>query len=259
MDLTRGKLAPLLGALGDIPQWNSFSIGRVREAARPGLPTTGHSVSHSVEEIREHLETFDTSHILMLDDTSFSGTTSLLVEDLFQRALPEKKIQFTHGFLIVNTGMLGESEGAFDRLQQNGSEVVSGFEMRTPRDDGWHFFDIVDQASIEEHLLVVKELLRLLTLPQSERLTASFLQNQEVLTTLFPQLVPADELRDQQRSGRFLAKKEIPDGLHVRNPQLLPNIIEQNHLLSPAEWRARSDEVFALLLHINSLLQKGVK
>lgn len=221
------------------------------------MPTSGHILSHNTEEIRNQLTNIDTSHILVLDDTSFSGTTSLLVEDLLKQAFPERTIKFTHGFLIVNVGKLGNQDGAFNQISRSGSHVISGFKMETPKDDGWHFFDIVDQDNIEDHFLVVKEILKLLQLPNFEHLITSFLSNENVLRVMFPQLMPADDLLDQQKSGHFLARRNINGGFHVRNPQLLPNIIGQNHLLTPSEWKAHSDEVFRLLIQINTFLQKG--
>lgn len=257
IDLTRGKLTSSLSSIAHVPQWNSFSIGRVREATKVDLPTSGHILSHNIEEIRDQLIDLDTSRILVLDDTSFSGTTSLLVESLLKQAFPDRKIQFTHGFLIVNTGKLGKQDGAFKQITKNGSGVISGFGMETPKDDGWHFFDIVNQDNIEDHFSVVTEILRLLQLPNFEHLIASFLSNEDVLQSMFPQLMPADDLLDQQKSGHFLARRNINGGFHVRNPQLLPNIVGQNHLLTPLEWKANSDEVFRLLIQINRLLQKG--
>jgi hypothetical protein len=257
IDLTRGKLASSLSSIASIPQWNSFSIGRIREATKVDLPTSGHILSHNTEEIRDQLIDLDTSRILLLDDTSFSGTTSLLVEDLLMQSFPEREIQFTHGFLIVNTGKLGNQDGAYSQISKSGSRVISGFKMETPKDDGWHFFDIVDQDHIEDHFSVVKEILGLLQLPNFEHLITSFLSNEDVLQVMFPQLMPADDLLDKQKSGHFLARRSINGGFHVRNPQLLPNIIGQNHLLAPPEWKAHSDEVFKLLIQINQLLQKG--
>ena len=166
--LTRGKLAPSLSSIAHIPQWNSFSIGRVREATKVDLPTSGHILSHNTEEIRNQLIDLDTSRILVLDDTSFSGTTSLLVESLLKQAFPDRKIKYIHGFLIVNTGKLGNLDGAFSQISKSGSRVISGFRMETPKDDGWHFFDIVDQDHIEDHFLVVREILGLLKLPNFE-------------------------------------------------------------------------------------------
>lgn len=257
IDLTRGKLASSLSSITSIPQWNSFSIGRVREATKIDLPTSGHILSHNVEEIRDQLMDTDTSHVLVLDDTSFSGTTSLLVESLLKQAFPERKIEFTHGFLIVNTGKLGNQDGALDQIHKNGSQVISGFKMETPRDDGWHFFDIVNQDNIENHFIAVKEILRLLSHPNFGQLAVSFLSDEDVLRAMFPQLMPADDLLAQQKSGHFLARRSINGGFHVRNPQLLPNIVGQNHLLAPTEWKADSDEVFALLIRLNQLQKKG--
>lgn len=232
-------------------------MGRIREATQIELPTSGHLVSHTAEEVRAQLCNLDTSHVLVLDDTSFSGTTSLLTEELLRKAFPDREIRFTHGFLIINTGKLGPNEGAKKQLQQNGSQAIGGMEMVTPRDDGWHFFDLVNQKNIEDHLVVVQAMLELLQSPVLNRLAAAFLSDEQVLHAMFPELLSADELSDLQRTGRFITRKEITGGFHVHNPQLLPTIIGQNHVLKPEEWRASQKDVFSLLVHINQLLRKG--
>ncbi len=81
IDLTRGKLLHMLnGTLTGIPTWTDLSVSRVRQATKPKLPTSGHIVSHAPEDIKKELQQVDTSNVLVLDDTSFSGNTSLIVE-----------------------------------------------------------------------------------------------------------------------------------------------------------------------------------
>lgn len=208
-------------------------------------------------EIQQELDGADLSNTLVLDDTSFSGTTSLLIEELINSAFPNRSQRFTHGFLILNDGKLGEQPGAKQRLQQNGSRAVGGMEMRTPKDDGWHFFDLVKQQNIDAHFLIVRELLTLIELPEFSQLALSFLSDEKTLRTMFPQVIPADELSDRQKTGHFVPKGKLNGGFHVRNPQLLPNIIGQRHLSSPKEWLASQDEVFALLVSINQMLQEA--
>ncbi len=247
----------MLPQLSNIPQWKHFSLSRIRQALGTDLPTSGHLLSHSCEEIQASLENIDTSHVLVLDDTSFSGSTSLLVEKVIKKALPQRNISFTHGFLIANSGKLGSADGALKRIRKSGSHIVAGMEMHTPRDDGWHFFDMVNQQQIEDHLEIVKEVLRLIGLSKSEQMLNAFLQDNKIQSKLFPQFLTADDLLDQQKQGRFIAQNEIGEGWFVRNPQLLPSIIQQNHLLRPEKWNVRIDEVFSLLIQINRLLQKG--
>jgi hypothetical protein len=257
IDLTRGQLSKRISMLDSLDQLNELSISRVRQATDIDLPTTGHLLSHNVEEIRNLLIGQSLDHVLVLDDTSFSGSTSLLVEDLLGKAFPEKNINFTHGFLILNSGTLGKNPGAKERLSKANSRTVSGMEMKTPRDDGWHFFDMVNQANIENHLLVVKELISLMAQSEFKQLASTFLAKENNLKFMFPQLVAKEDLLDLQKSGHFVAKAEIIGDFHVKNPQLLANIIGQNHLMSPEFWQTPATEAFALLIKINHLLKKG--
>jgi hypothetical protein len=258
IDLTRGELTKRMPILNSIEQVNQFSISRIRQATDVDLPTTGHLLSHNLEEIRTLLFKQNLDNLLVLDDTSFSGSTSLLVEELLRKALPEKNIHFTHGFLILNTGNLGKSPGAKERLNKAGSTTVASMEMTTPKDDGWHIFDMINQANIEDHFLVVREIIKLMAKPEFKQLATSFLAIEDNLNLMFPQLFAKDELLDLQKTGHFIANITINGDFHVRNPQLLPNIIGQNHLISPEFWPTPATEAFALLIHINQLLKKGL-
>jgi len=259
IDLTRGKLVSRLKSLNDTPQWSDFSMGRIREATSVDLPTSGHLISHNVSEIREILANSNLSNVLVLDDTSFSGSTSLIVEKMLRQAFPEKVMKFTHGFLILNEGNLGNQAGARSRLESSGSKALGGLKMRTPRDDGWHFFDLVKQNNIEDHFLVVQEILKLLNNQDFSQLTAALLSNENNLRLMFPQVISGQELRELEEEGYFLTKGKINGGFHVRNPQLMPNIIGQGHLDHPRDWRSDQSTVFGLLVGINKLLKKGVR
>jgi hypothetical protein len=205
----------------------NFSIGRIRQADKPGLPTTGHLLSHNAEELREVLGDTDTSHVLVLDDTSFSGTTSTIFERLLRQALPERTMHFTHGFLILNEGILGEKPGAKQCLNQLGSWAVGGTSMRTPRDDGWHFFDMVEQTNFDSH---IDATMTLLHVPEQQPTT-------EDLQRLFPSMLTHDELVRARKAGHFVTNTQINGELFVRNPQLMPDIVKQGHLLPPSDWR----------------------
>jgi hypothetical protein len=186
----------------------------------------------------------DTDHVLVLDDTSFSGTTSVIVEELLRQALPERTIQFTHGFLILNEGNLGLNPGAKQRLQQLGSRVISGMHMRTPRDDGWHFFDIINQANFNAHIDATMAVLRT---PGRADITANVHQ-------LFPEMLTRDQLVAAHKIGRFALQTPINGELHVRNPQLLPNILQQGHLLPLERWRSGEEATIAHLKTMHGLL-----
>lgn len=238
-------MSNLLDVTRQLPTITNFSIGRIRQADGKGLPTTGHILSHSPEELRETLEYVDTSHMLVLDDTSFSGTTSIIFERLVRQAFPDRGIQFTHGFLILNDGRLGNEMGAKQRLERLGSVAVGGMAMHTPVDDGWHFFDMVEQANFSSHIDVVLEMLH----SPDGRLPVS------KLPVLFPEFVTHDELVAAQKVGRFIAQRVIEGELHVRNPQLLPNVVAEGHLLHPRDWRDGHETTVEHLKSMNKILR----
>lgn len=245
VDLTRGALGARLALSEALPTVADFSISRIRQADRPGLPTTGHLLSHNSEDLRDTFKTIDTDHLLVLDDTSFSGTTSMIVEQQLRQALPERAIQFTHGFLILNEGRLGESQGAKQRLQQLGSRAIGGIHMQTPSDDGWHFFDLIDQVNFDAHIDAVMPMLHM-----PHRIVET-----NDLQRLFPNMLTSEQLIDAQKIGRFVAQTQISGELHVRNPQLLPNIIGQNHLLSPEHWQSDEETTINHLKTMHELLK----
>lgn len=232
-------------------------MGRIRQATDINLPTSGHVISHNSNEIRGALENQDLTNILVLDDTSFSGSTSLIFERLIRAAFPERNIDFTHGFLILNTGNLGLNHGAKQRLEANGDMAIGGLSMSTPKDDGWHFFDLVKQEHITDHLEVVRELLLLLDRPNFHQLASTILADQNSLNLMFPKLVSTDDLEKKRATGHFIGSKKLNGEFHVRNPQLLPNIIGQNHISNPNQWRGNPEDAFALLIKLNKLLKEG--
>ena len=73
---------------------------------------------------------------------------------------------------------------------------------------------------------------------------------------MFPKIASTDDLEDLRRSGHFISKEKLTGDFHVRNPQLLPNIIGQKHLTRPDEWRGNPEEAFLLLMRLNNLLEK---
>lgn len=252
VDLTRGKLRKKLQLDDDVPTWDTFSIGRIRQATKPELPTSGHLLSHNPEEIRTALANISTDHVLVLDDTSFSGTTSSIVENLLRQAFPEKQTRFTHGFLILNEGTLGKAPGAKERIAALGSKAVGGMAMHTPHDNGWHFFDIVKQRNIDEHLAAT---LQAITAATQEEQNNSGGVDEDTLRLLFPDALTQEALHAAQKMGRFVASSHINGDLHVRNPQSLPNIVAQGHLLPPHKWRAGEKETIEHLQTLHKTIE----
>jgi hypothetical protein len=252
VDLTRGKLSGQLNISDEaLPTWNDFSMSRVRMATRPDLPTSGHLISHNAAEIRDALGDVDTSHLLVLDDTAFSGSTSVLAEGQLRRAFPDRDISFTHGFLILNTGDLGPKPGPVRRLAALGSRAIGGREFATPGDDGWHIFDIVRQpGEINAHLTAVMGLVRAMRSPDGGEKVKTLLGDAVVAHDIFPNAVRSETLLGALAAGHFLPDTHLNGDLHTRNPQLLPAIIAQGHILPPEHWR---DGEHATLTHLVKL------
>lgn len=256
IDLTGGEILKHMKRLKGVPSWIDFSMSRVRQATDISLPTSGHLLSHNKEEMESILDGQNLENVLVFDDTSFSGSTSLIVEDLIRNAGVSKS-SFTHGFLILNTGDLGPNPGASTRFEESKSKAISGMEMKTPRDDGWHFFDLVKQENLSEHLVVVKQLLSFLGEPNFSSLASSILVNEESLKLLFPKMITTEVLEGLRSSGHFVGDKKLEGKFHVKNPQLFHTIVGQGHLLSPEDWKKQPDEVFELLIKLSKILKKG--
>lgn len=255
LDVSGGKISSRLDTLKQVPGMTSFSMSRVRQANRMELPTSGHLVSHNAMELRELLFDQDLSNFLILDDTSFSGNTNLIVADLMNQTFPERKLTITHGLLLMNVGSLGQNPGARERLVNAGDRVISGGEMQTPRDDGWHIFDLVKQDDLANHLHVVLQLIDLLTEPNFFELAAAMLADESVLKIVFPQVITSQELEEKRETGHFVSQVKLNGGFHTRNPQLLPAVIQQGHVDHPGKWRLPQEEVFELLISMSKMLK----
>lgn len=254
IDLTRGNIADrACGLFDNVPVIRDFSISRVRQATKPKFPTSGHIVSHTPEELRQALEEVDTTSVAVLDDTSFSGNTSLVVEKVVRGALPERQIRFTHGFLILNEGSLGPNPGARSAIHGLGSRALGGMSMSTPDDDGWHFFDLVKHDHLSSHIPAVIELARMAMFPDFDARAQEYLSGEMILQAVFPNMLTTDELEARRKIGRFVTTTRIDGEFHVTNPQLLPTIISQGHLLPVDEWRRPVDEIVDILLRIGQL------
>jgi hypothetical protein len=250
IDLSGGNIASRLASIkgAGLPSWNEFSMSRIRCADEPELPTSGHTVSHSRQELRETLLEQDLSHVLVLDDTSFTGNTSMLIEQLINRAFPDRTIDFSHGFLILNEGRIGDNPGAKGRL----SRAIGGLAMHTPREDGWHIFDIIRQPNLERHLETVYKLL-LAQRSGSESAIHEIFANEAMVRLLFPHLLTKQEMQKKERADRFIASTAISGRFHTANPQLLPNIVKCGHLLPIDEWSNGPEHVFDTLLQLGKL------
>lgn len=233
--MTGGNIASRLPALKETPQWHGLHFSRIRRTDDGSLDTTGHTVSMSAAQIREALSHHDTSSLLLMDDTSFSGTTNALAERMLKEAFLENEGAITHGFLIANEGSLGPGiQGAIGRL----GLVLAGHRMSTPRDDGWHIFDIVQHPDLERHL---ENLQRALHCPEHEG-------------ELFANSVSSSDLRRLQSEEKFVANQEEINGeWHIKNPQPLPRIVAAGHVKPIKNWHDEN-EVFDTLLRMGKII-----
>jgi hypothetical protein len=129
--------------------------------------------------------------------------------------------------------------------------------MLTPRDDGWHFFDIVKQGQLSDHLVAAVGLARVLAEPGGHEHGVLAMADEHTRQLLFPEMFTRDELLARRRLGHFVSSKALNGDMHVHNPQPLPNIIAQGHLLPPDQWRHGETDTLDQLVQLNDLLQGG--
>lgn len=130
--------------------------------------------------------------------------------------------------------------------------------MATPRDDGWHFFDMVKQENLADHLVSVLDLVRAIS-SDDIRKVRQLMMDSSTLQALFPNMIASVDLHARQRLGHFITAHAVNGDLHVRNPQLLPNIIAQGHLLPPEQWRLGEQETIEQLILLGELLNQTRK
>lgn len=252
LDLT-GWLSPAMQELlPNTPVEDRFSLSRVRIVSSPKLETTGYRISMSPDEIDEAKKTLDLSKPLIVDDVSFSGWTSRKAMNLW--GINPKDA--THAFLIANTGDLGNDLGAVPMLEAMGSKVVSGFEITTPQDDGWHLKDLHQNPNLEQSFflaLFFQEIIRNDGI-ESER-ARTFFNHETVIDTLFPDHLRSDQIRELSNQGKFVLKNgHLTEGeeIHARNPFLWASPYFQEHINIDAILENK-DEVLGILTELRTL------
>lgn len=194
-----------------------FRLSRIREASSPSLPTSGHIVSLTESECNRLSIQADLSRPLILDDTSFSGNTSLITMKLLG-INPETA---THGFLTLNEGNFDKEEekipGAKDRLESLGSSTFSGMTFKTPIDDGWHITDTWNHPKLKESLVVSRLIQEIMQTHGIDSLEAQSIWKSEVF-----------------KNSQFLNRIE---------PQMAQNLINEGRLISNDPQRLLNGEV----------------
>lgn len=254
IDLT-GWLGSFVEALFPSAQIiDCFGMTRVRDVSSPMLKTTGHLLKSSPEELHEMKNQIDKQSVLIIDDVSFSGGTGLNTADIFGINQPD------HAYAIANTGLLGSSPGAVERIEEAGHSLVWGFEIHTPRDDGWHLKDLHQFPNLEESFrksIVLQELM-LLHGPESDEVK-DFLTDPKTVETLFPTRFTAQEVIQLHTEGKFLYSKLYskeappPEGtIHVPNPLLWTSQYLMDHI-DREKLIARREDVLSILIELKGL------
>jgi hypothetical protein len=253
-DLT-GWLSPALGELFPGTEiFSGFSMSRVRVVSSPRLETSGYVLSMSDSEIAEARKGLDLSHPLFVDDTSFSGKTSLKAMELWG-VDPETA---THAFLIANTGDFGavERPGAVRALEQAGSRVVFGHSLHTIEEDGWHLKDLHSHPLLDRAFPLAVEIQQRVHDggAQSDEVAALF-ADEKVRNILFPESFTSAQVRALVEGKRFVLADEglLGEGMiHARNPFLWSSPYFQEHIDFP-RIRENGMTVFAILQELHQL------
>lgn len=234
IDLT-GWLSPSLkGIFPSTPIIDTFSLSRVRVVSSPNLETSGYTITMNRDEIANCKKSFDTERTLVVDDTTFTGWTSLKTMELWGL----EPNTTTHAFLIANTGLLDEQNGvlgAVKNLESNGSSVVFGHELSTPNDDGWHLKDLHQHPNISQAFDMGVTILKLIENEGHEsQIVKSTLQSEAVINTIFPSRYSTQQLAKMANEGRFIpsGKIDLKDEnlVHTKNPLLWASRYFRQHI-----------------------------
>ena len=208
-----------------------FSLSRIRQVSSPKLETTGYLLSMSIPEINQARQSLDLTRPLVIDDVSFSGRTGLATMRLWGLG-PEKT---THAFLIANTGNFGErNEGAVGLLTGLGSEVVSGFDIKTPKDDGWHLKDLHQNPNLEQAFVLAIAYQEIIKQKGKESEAANnFFSLETVKQVLFPDQLTSEGIIRLSQEGRFLLlSHQLTNNqeIHAKNPFLWASPYFHEHI-----------------------------
>ena len=234
MDLTGWLFPSLKDLFPNTATFEGFSLSRVRVISSPNLETSGYTVSMSPTEISNTKLGLNMEKTLIVDDTTFTGWTSLKTMELWR--LDPKNT--THAFLIANTGMLNPEhgvKGAVKELQSHGSNVILGHELTTPQDDGWHLKDLHQHKNLVKAFELGLDILQLIDTEghESENLKG-MLKNEIVLNTIFPNRLSTNEINQMISEGKFIPSGKVDlkiDGLiHTKNPLLWASRYFMEHI-----------------------------
>ena len=252
IDLTGWSRAFFEELFPDTPIIDDFGMSRIRDVSDPDLTTTGHLLKVTPERVEAIKREQDLSQILIFDDVSFSGGTGVSTANIL-----EVNGSTTHAYLIANTGDCPALKGATRRLEELGHEVLFGYEMDVPQDDGWHLKDLHMIQRLDEAFPLALQLLDLFLDENKNGLEIKqFLSNPGNLEVLFPRRYTSNQIRDLYQQGRFmLANGEFPrnGSVHAGNPVLWASKYPMGHIDVP-RLIEQQDEVCGLLRRLNGFL-----
>jgi hypothetical protein len=241
--------ASLHGLFPATPVIKELHISRVREVSNPELPTSGHIINLNPAQIGNFKGKFDLRKTLIVDDVSFSGSSSELTMKLF--GLNPKET--SNGFLITNIGELGPNNGAKSRLENLGSRVFTGQILNTSEnEDGWHIKDFVQHPTLERSLGLIVTIHEIIQKDGKDSELLKRLFGTEALRViLFPSALSFEKIKLLQKEGRFMLPQgktleSLTEGMHTTNPTLLTSPYFLGHVSSES-FRANLDRVSEII------------
>lgn len=131
IDMTGGKLSTHLTRLDCVPTAN-IGLSRVRKLDER-LSGVGFLKRGDWNRLLEH----DLTHPLILDDVVWSGRSILAMT----RLLGLSHDSLTVACMTGNVGLFGKNDGGIKALVNRGIATISGAEVATPQEDGFHLED----------------------------------------------------------------------------------------------------------------------
>lgn len=237
------------------PVIKELHISRVRNVSDPELPTSGHIVNLNPFQIEEIKRRVDFRKTLIVDDVSFSGSSSELAINLF--GLNPRTT--SNGFLITNIGELGPNHGAKTKLESLGSQVFTGQILNTSEnEDGWHIKDFVQHPTLERSLGLIVTIHEIIKNDgKDSELLKRLFQTEALRGILFPFALPFGNINLLQKEGRFILPKgkvleSLSEGMHTTNPTLLTSPYFLGHIDSD-KFRKNLNNVAEIIHEIQFL------
>lgn len=257
IDLTGGWLSASLIDILKVPVINQLHLSRVREVSNPALPTSGHVLNCDRGILQQLKEGFDFSKPLILDDVSFSGSSTVLVMKLL--GLNPKET--TNGFLLTNIGDLGPQPGAKSKIESFNSKLFTGQTLNTSEnEDGWHIKDFVQHPFLERSLGLVVTIHEIIQKDggDSEILRRLF-KTQALRDVLFPFALNFQQLNKLFMEGKFIPTKSMDslrEGMHTTNPTLLTSPYFLRHV-SAEKFKDNLSEVSLIIRSIQKVSENN--